>query len=250
MAWGYTLVCRVLIFYGAGVSWLFRAKVRLLIVALVCVNASNGASQNVEPCPAQSPPTSDEFLRGQGWECSAERDEPRVCSRAVAGVEIREVLVMAVMTAQPTSVYSVIADYARYPQFMPYVEKSEILKTEEDVVVVFQQLDFPWPISDRYYTIRLSADTRCAAQGMYQVRWSLAPDSATLHTGEGEPLRVNTGSWSLRPVDAGQRTEVTYFVHTDPGGALPVWVINLANKVAAPKVIEAVRLRASASETP
>jgi ribosome-associated toxin RatA of RatAB toxin-antitoxin module len=231
-------------------TWMLPLGTRaiFLIALLVQLAGSDAAAQNGEDCSTPPPLlNNDEELHNQGWDCPAASEDPRVCSRAVAGTEIREVLVLTIMPAPPAAVFSVIADYARYPEFMPYVEKSDVLKAAGNETVVFQQLDFPWPISDRYYTIRLVTDTHCAAQESYHIQWDLAPDGVALRVGEGEPLRVNIGSWHLWSEGAGQQTSVRYFVHTDPGGMLPVWVINMANHVAAPKVMDAVRQRASAA---
>jgi hypothetical protein len=50
----------------------------------------------------------------------------------------------------------------------------------------------------------------------------------------------------LQQLGDSKSTQVTYFVHTDPGGALPAWVINIANKESAPSVVKAVRARVAA----
>ena len=183
------------------------------------------------------------------WVLSANTEAVCVYTHAAGNSNIHEIKAEATLAASPTSIFSVIADYGRYPEFMPYVKTSEVIKSAEDTSWVFQQLALPFPVSDRYYTIRLVADKHLASPGSYRVDWTLAGPEVPGRTGSGVPLLINTGYWKLQPVDEGKGTHVTYFIHTDPGGALPALVINIANKEAAPSVVKAVRTRVVAHGT-
>jgi hypothetical protein len=110
----------------------------------------------------------------------------------------------------------------------------------------FLALDFPLFISDRYSTIELSEWNGHVGRAVHRIEWTLAAAGDAFVPAEGgEPLRVNVGLWELRALDGGRRTHVLYYVHTDPGGYLPTWVVGLANNVAVPRVIEAVQQRAA-----
>jgi ribosome-associated toxin RatA of RatAB toxin-antitoxin module len=180
------------------------------------------------------------------WVLSASADAICVYTHAAENSNIYEIRAEATLAASPARVFSVIADYGRYPDFMPYVKTSEVIQSAEDASWVFQQLALPFPVSDRYYTIRLVADKHLAGEGRYRVDWTLAGPEVPGRTGSGVPLLTNTGYWKLQPVDDGKATHVSYFIHTDPGGALPAWVTNIANKESAPSVVKAVRARVAA----
>jgi ribosome-associated toxin RatA of RatAB toxin-antitoxin module len=47
------------------------------------------------------------------------------------------------------------------------------------------------------------------------------------------------GSWTLVPTRDGG-TRVTYVVSSDPGGALPAWLVNRAQQHAAPTMVKAM----------
>lgn len=212
------------------------------------MGVSNVASQEEIMCPGNIAFTTRNPALDQQWDCST-TGAIKICSRAVPGSAIREVLAKTVIAAPSARVFAAISDYSRYPEFMPYVTESEIVKNEAEALWVFQQLDLPWPISDRYYTIQMLADMSCAAQGAYRLQWNLVRDDPSLHRGVGEPTLLNVGAWELQLGSAGTSTYVTYFIHTDPGGALPAWAINMANNVAIPAVIEAVRQRVKNTQT-
>ncbi len=180
------------------------------------------------------------------WVLSGSSNAMCVYTHAAENSNIHEIRVDADMTASPSKVFGVIADYAHYPDFMPYVKTSEVIKTVADASWVFQQLALPFPVSDRYYTIRLDADLHLAGEGRYRVDWTLAGSDVPDRIGSGVRLSTNTGYWQLQPLEEGRSTHVTYFIHTNPGGALPTWVINIANKESAPSVVNAVRARVAA----
>jgi ribosome-associated toxin RatA of RatAB toxin-antitoxin module len=182
------------------------------------------------------------------WEFESTTDGICVYSRSARGSSIHEVTAKAQFDVPPARVFAVISDYTHYPEFMPYVEKSEIIRREGmGETWVFQQLALPF-ISDRYYTIKLRNESSRPAEGIYRIEWELLPAHASIRRGEGEPMRVDTGSWYLQPVNDGRGTRVTYFVHADPGGQLSDWIINMANTSAVPDVIMAVKKRAALYE--
>ena len=59
-------------------------------------------------------------------------------------------------------------------------------------------------------------------------------------------LKVNTGSWTMEPIDGGKRTLATYQLLTDPGGSIPTFIANKANTKALPELFARVRKRAEA----
>lgn len=208
--------------------------------------ACTGASAQADTCPPH-PATDVEFgVSADAWHTVSQRDTTCVYARYGSGSGVREVLAVATIAATPDRVAAVISDFARYPDFMPYVAATKVLDERGPTSWVFQQLAFPFPISARYYTIRLDADRRPG--GGHRIAWTLAGDGEPRATGSGEATRVNDGLWDLQPADGGA-TRVTYAIHTDPGGMLPAFVVNQANSVAVPLVIERVRERVLTAST-
>ncbi len=176
------------------------------------------------------------------WKQEHSSDNMVVYSRAAANSVLREVIAESAIEAPPWQVLSALLDYPAYPAFMPYVVKNEIEKTHENKTWLFQQLGLPWPISDRYYTLVMSHRDDPQYEDSYEIRWDLS-DEKLAQQGKGMQMTLNRGGWRLVSANAGQSTKILYYLNADPGGALPNWVNNLANTVAVPRVIEAVRER-------
>jgi hypothetical protein len=219
----------------------------LLAGALLLLGCTALAAQE-GPCGPGFGVPPDDLLLEEGWQCASRQATLHVFSRKLAGAGIHEVAATGVVDAPLQTVARVIADYGRYPEFMPYVSTCRVVARSGARAWVFQQLRFPFPISDRYYTIKLTAGDPAAAGALFRVDWQLADDLPVLPKGEGEPVAGNRGFWKLEPLENGRRTHLTYYIYTDPGGALPAWVVNLANRAGVPRVIEAVRRRALAAE--
>jgi ribosome-associated toxin RatA of RatAB toxin-antitoxin module len=183
-------------------------------------------------------------VSSHGWEFIGETEKVRTYNREAPSSSIREVLAKAIIDHPVDRVFAVISDYERYADFMPYVKRSETLRKENGVRWVFQHLVFPFPISDRHYTIKISHLASRPKDDFYCIEWTLDREEKVKREAPGITPAFNDGFWILRPIDQGKKTDVSYFLHTDPSGWLPAWIINMANREALPAVIQAVQQRA------
>jgi hypothetical protein len=227
---------------NGSISAMTQTSAALLAYAIVCCQASAALAQD-GTC-ALRPQTRAVSSSAIGkWRLVSEADLICVYTRKSQASGVHEILAVATIAASPAELRGVISDYARYPEFMPYVEASEVLKREGNTAWVFQQLSLPFPISDRYYTIRVVGGPGTASGNGARISWSLARDTESSNRGEGVPMLVNDGFWDLHPLEGGAATRVTYFIHTNPGGSLPSFAVNMANTVAVPRVMESLRAR-------
>ena len=174
----------------------------------------------------------------QQWEqkefdCDRPRscDETKCCEYGLAvytrekpGVDVKEVKAVGQVDAPPSRVFEVVTDYEHQVGNMPYVQDQAVF-SRSDKEVVF------W------------------AGGVYRAAWE-----PTQVTGVPLPedgvirLKVNTGSWTMEPIDGGKRTMATYQLLTDPGGSIPTFIANKANTKALPELFSRVRKRAEAKQ--
>ena len=175
----------------------------------------------------------------------------KVETRAIPDRDVKQVTAQAIITAPPHVVRAVIADLERYPAFMPYVKDSRVLSREPTGDVLnYQRLSFGIPfVQDRHYVIRIAErrsrdpDGRSAFAFIWRLEAGLppgvSPDAAVR-------VSVNNGYWDLRPVkDSDGSTAVRYCVFTDPAGALPKWIVGMANTEAVPELFAAVAAEAA-----
>ena len=104
---------------------------------------------------------------------------------------------------------------------------------------LYSNLEFPWPCSNRWYIVKGLNDETKAAQHRYHCSWSLVIGN----------LRENSGEWILEPFGTAQ-TKAMYRLCTDPGGAVPGFLVKQGTRSTMPQIIKAVRERATKLSEP
>ncbi|MQY15296.1 hypothetical protein SRB5_54750 [Streptomyces sp. RB5] len=101
--------------------------------------------------------------------------------------------------APPEAVLAVIADFERYPEWAGEVKQAEVLETGADgrPAQVRMVLDGGGLKDDYTLSYTWTAD---------EVRWTLV---------KAQLLRDLDGSYALKPLDGGKRTQVTYQLVVD-----------------------------------
>jgi len=190
------------------------------------------------------------------------------CSEDVEGTPVKKGTVTGVINVPPETVWQVITENNNFKKFMPQtldsliVTKEQVAKVlkknpkkrsqienllnntvshpllyrspgKKGVVYFYSLLDFPWPISNRWYIIKINRDETRAAEHIYFDSWDM----------EIGNLKTNQGFWLLEPFGEGC-TKTTYQLLIDPGGHIPKFFIDIGTKVTMPNVIRAVREQA------
>ncbi len=177
------------------------------------------------------------------WVREGVEDGITILNREKEGSDIKEVKAIGYFNAPSWVVKNVIDDVANYSKFMPYTDKSIVIKREKSAVVTYQYLDTPI-VSDRDYTIRIREKSYKKPDGsiVYRMQWSPAN-----HLGPkaGDAVRVTTndGFWQLESIKDGTRTKAIYYLYTDPGGSIPTFMKNKANFTAIPGLFAAIKGR-------
>jgi len=205
-----------------------RDAVWLAVCSLLLVPCSTAVS--VEGLRAPDGKTLTEEQRS-----ALDRDEILVHLVAISGTPVKKATAVAVVDASPEQVFRVLTDYDSFTQFMPYCKKVQVQKADGDQSQVRFELDFPWPIGDRYYVLELTDRRERKGESVVLAsRWTYVPDSGNIND--------TYGSWEVWPYNDGE-SFVRYTVFTDPGGRVPGWAANMATDVAVPSVIEGLRKR-------
>jgi ribosome-associated toxin RatA of RatAB toxin-antitoxin module len=181
------------------------------------------------------------------WSIVHQAADLTIEARAHPDSPVKELRAEGRIEAPPGTVWAVIADLERYPEFMPYVKASRVLAREPGgVTIAYQQLSFGGlrllGVSDRDYVIRIVDDVATTSDGRPLLRrvWTITDVAVPSSDPSVIRLTINRGAWLLTPAADGA-TLAVYCLFTDPGGSLPAWVVNRANQSGIPDVFKAVR---------
>lgn len=171
------------------------------------------------------------------WQPLFERSGVAVSARPRPGSEVRELRGIGIVDAPAERVFSVLADIERYPSFMPPTVAARQVHREGDSAWFYMEIDPP-VIARRDYCIRV--DLERAANGLLRSRFGPGDDHCPPPRPRIVRVHVVSGEWLLRALDP-THTEVSYRVHIEVGGSLPIWMVNRASAGEVPKIFGALR---------
>jgi len=186
-----------------------------------------------------------------GWIVAIETsDGITVSTRDKPNTEVKEIRAVGLINAPAEAVWKVLRDYQKYPERIPYVEVSEVVAPQDGgpVMWVYQRITAPF-LAKRDYTLKITDDSKWEnGQGFFKSSWTTAPDKGPPPKPDVVRLRTVDGFWKLEPRNGGKRTFATYYLVTDPGGAMPKFLANQANCTAMPDVFRAFRRYSTSSK--
>ena len=139
----------------------------------------------------------------------------------------------------PARLWKAVNDLEHYTEFMPYLEKAKVIKREGASAWQYYSVDAP-VISDRDYTLKLTKDPDPGKKDRWRVSWVAANKVGPKPQPGKVRVKVATGSWVFRAKQGGKATLILYTVRSDPGGSIPSWIANRANRKAVPDVMRAL----------
>lgn len=212
--------------------WISPFSPRLAARLLVFAGLTLAFGLGVSPASAEE----------AGWSRVSERDGIEVHARSVHGSDVKEVQATTVIDAPPARVFEVLLDWKRFVEFMPYiVEVREVARESPTLWYLYQRISPPL-VNERDYTLRHQS-VEDPQRGHYELRWDAANDRGPAAREGTVRIELCTGSYVVQGLDSGARTQLTYQLYTDPGGALPTWIANIANRQSVPALLQAIAHR-------
>lgn len=177
----------------------------------------------------------------QSWsQAKKTKDGIVVYTRDSSGSRVKEVKAETTVDAAPAQVWQALMDRDTYRSVSKHVEVNIIYKTaKESVWYIYQRFAFPM-ISKRDYTLRYESFESPSA-GSYRLVWGIANERGPAPQRGIVRVTRCQGWFILQPLGDRKRTSVVYWLHTDPGGSVPAWIANIANRSSVPDLLRALR---------
>lgn len=162
------------------------------------------------------------FAHAQDWQVAKDQEGIQVSLSEVAGSKYKAYRGTTLIKAPLAKVRALQEDAAAACAWIHECRQQKLLKLEGPDSWTYTQFNTPVLVTPRDSVIHVLS--------------SIEADGSILRKLEGVPIfipeesgfvRVTEveGFWKLTPKSAGT-TEVTYQVHTEPGGSVPSWVAN------------------------
>lgn len=161
----------------------------------------------------------------------------------VAGSKYKAYRGVALIKAPVATIARLQEDVAGSCTWIHECKMQKLLKHEGNQSWTYAQFNTPWPVTARDSVLHIT--TEQGADGSVTRTIEAAP---TYQPQDKDFVRVAAanGFWKLVP--KGDATEVTYQLHTDPGGSVPSWLSNKFVVEAPFNTLKALKEKAEAAK--
>jgi hypothetical protein len=159
-----------------------------------------------------------------GWELQKNSQNIMIYTRTVEGSAIKEFKGTTKIKSNLSAFLGLLSDSKACPKWIHQCKFSKVLKViSQNERLNYNITDLPFPVTDRDIVIhsKVSQDpkTKTVTVRLINKRNYKKPVSGLVRV---EKL---SGYWKFKPLGNGY-VQVTYQVHSEPGGSLPNWLIN------------------------
>jgi hypothetical protein len=176
----------------------------------------------------------------EDWKLAKDEDGIRVYLAEVPGSRYKAYRGVAIMKTDIATLRALQEDVSGSCAWIHECKEQKLLKAEGDQSWTYTRFNTPWPVTPRDSVIHVVSQ--------------LGADGSVTRVLEGVPaylpeaagyVRVAevSGFWKLEPKGVGE-VEVTYQLHTEPGGSVPSWLANSFVVDAPFNTLKAMRERA------
>jgi START domain len=160
---------------------------------------------------------------GSDWTLKSEKDGLKVYYRATSNVHELK-LTMAVQ-ASLSGIIQLLYEVPGYKRWIYKVSETRLLKRVSDTEVYYYvRLDFPWPMADRDAVMHTKL-TQDPVTRAITTTSTAAPDYLPVTPDVVRMYDTHT-KWKIVPGENGWLW-VEYYLHSDPGGNIPDWAVNM-----------------------
>ncbi|MCO7632538.1 START domain-containing protein [Pseudomonas guariconensis] len=157
----------------------------------------------------------------ENWQVAKDEEGIKVSLSEVPGSKYKAYRGVTVIKAPLAKVKALQEDVAGACAWIHECKSQKLLKHEGDQSWTYTQFNTPWPVTPRDSVLHVT--TTAEADGSVTRRIEEDPKYIPEEKGYVRVAQVK-GYWKLVP--KGDSTEVTYQVHTEPGGSVPSWLAN------------------------
>ncbi|WP_411378764.1 START domain-containing protein [Pseudomonas sp. MPB26] len=160
--------------------------------------------------------------QAEDWQVAKDEDGIKVSLSEVAGSKYKAYRGVALIKAPVARIIALQEDVAGACAWIHECKSQKLVDRKGDEAWTYTQFKAPFPVTDRdSYT---HVTTTKNADGSVTRTLQGVPTYKPEEKGYVRVAQVE-GFWKLVPKGADQ-TEVTYQVHTEPGGSVPSWLAN------------------------
>lgn len=159
------------------------------------------------------------------WTLKSTKNGLNIYTKTVSASGLKGIRVKCSLPAKLSQVVALILDVDAGDEWVYGTKSSFLLKKVSPAeLYYYSEVDIPWPISNRDFIAHL----KVSQDPLTKVVTINGPTNASYLPVKPHIVRVNhsNGKWVLMPT-RNNVVLIDYTLEVDPGGAIPVWLVNL-----------------------
>ncbi len=158
------------------------------------------------------------------WKLEKDKNGIRVYSRHLIGSKLKEVKVICELNATLSQLVAFVSDIDHYKDAVYRVAEAYVVKRVSDrEFYYYSETEMTWPVSNRGLVIRMEFDMDHPTRTL-RIRGNNAPELAPQKKGVVRIPHWHS-LWTVQEIDS-KRLRIDYTFAVDPGGELPIWLVN------------------------
>ena len=163
----------------------------------------------------------------QSWDLEKHFDDIKIFTRSVADSDLKELKIEFSLDLNLAPIVSLLNNS---DVFNDWVYNSKVFEPLTELGpgngFYYGIVDFPWPLEDRDYVIH-TCTKQDPVSKVVTIESMDAEHKTRICNTEYVRIPNHHNRWTLTPVSS-NKTDLVYWLKSDPGGAIPKWLINLA----------------------
>jgi hypothetical protein len=158
------------------------------------------------------------------WILAKDQQGVRIYTREVAGVDFKAFKGVTTLKTSLASLVALVMDAEASPQWIKNCSESEVLeRIHRHETYTYSLSEAPWPVKDRDSIIH-NVVSQAQGSRVVTIKQTGKPDYIKAKKNIIRVKQIKS-IWTFTPQPDGQ-VEVVYQSLSDPGGAIPAWLVN------------------------
>jgi len=175
------------------------------------------------------------------WKLNTDKEGIKVYTGEFAGSNVKAIKVECEMDASATELVALLMDVNTSAEWVYRTKSAKIIKqVSPSEIYYYSEVNMPWPVANRDFVAHLTVNQNPATK-IVEID---GPAVAGMVPQKKGIVRIDhsMGKWTIVPIDP-NHIKVEYTLHTEPGGSLPAWMVNMFAAEGPMEVFKAIKVQ-------
>jgi len=175
------------------------------------------------------------------WKLNTDKEGIKVYTSEFAGSNVKAIKVECEMDASATQLVALLMDVNTSADWVYRTKSCKLIKqVSPSELYYYSEVNMPWPVSNRDFVAHLVVSQNPVTKTV-EIDGPAVPGMVPEKKGV---VRIDhsMGKWTIIPIDP-DHIRVEYTLHTEPGGSLPAWMVNMFAAEGPMQVFKAIKIQ-------